>query len=96
MIPEKEDRLSHSITKKVVQQACLRLRQKEDILYNQDVLEALHDLTGLSRSELAGIAREARAREAPAFFSIQHQVVMAGGFLLSITAAVFFTIRLLS
>jgi hypothetical protein len=96
MISETEERFSHEAIERVVRQSCFRLRQRENGLYNQDVLDALHDLTGLDRSELAEIGLQERREKAPPFFSIKQQTMIASGFVLSFTAIVFLAVRLLS
>jgi NaMN:DMB phosphoribosyltransferase len=70
----REKRFSHHAIKRVVKEARLRVLQREDELYNRDVLEALQEMTGLAHAELAGIADR--------FFSIKHQLLLACGFLI--------------
>lgn len=87
MVSEQEERLSYKSIKKIVHEACSRLRQREDAQYNQDVLEALHDLTGLPNSELAEIARGMVREDCRAFFSVKQQVMIVGGFFLILLLA---------
>ncbi|MDD5204371.1 MAG: hypothetical protein PHS17_03070, partial [Desulfobacterales bacterium] len=89
-------RFSHAAIKSMVRQSYLRSQQREDALYNQDVLHALHDLTGLPLSELAEIGLHVKRENDPPFFSVKQQVMMATGFLLGITAILVFATRLLS
>ena len=96
MIYKQEKRFSHDAIKMMVRQSYLRSQQREDALYNQDVLEALHDLTGLPLSELAGIGLRAEREKETAFFSVKQQAMMATGFLIGIAAISFFATRLLS
>ncbi|PKN30310.1 MAG: hypothetical protein CVU64_03995 [Deltaproteobacteria bacterium HGW-Deltaproteobacteria-21] len=96
MIYKQEKRFSHDAIKLMVRQSHLRSQQREDALYNQDVLQALHDLTGLPLSELAEIELRAEREKDPPFFSVKQQAMMATGFLIGITAIFFFATRLLS
>lgn len=76
----KEKRLSSYAIARILKEARLRAQQRDDIAYNEDVLEALQELTGLPRAELAELNRDV-TRKSNRFFSIKHQLLLAAGFL---------------
>lgn len=77
----RERRLSERAITRILRQACLRAKQREDALYNRDLLDALQEMTCLPRSELAELARETTGVE-DRFFSIGRQLLLASCFLL--------------
>jgi hypothetical protein len=82
MHPHAEKRLSRDEVKRIAAAACLRARQKEDIFYNLDILDALAELTGLEGREVAALAGETGRSGSNRFFSIRQQLLLASGFLL--------------
>lgn len=79
---EREERLTHEAITGIVRQIRLRARQREDVLYNNDVLDALHEMTGTPREELAELARIEGGARPDHFFSVGRQLLIAGCFLL--------------
>lgn len=80
MDPAIEEKKQREIIKRALEKAHRKERQREGDLYIKDTLEALHEITELSRVELDMIAEEVSASYADdidQFFSIKNQIIIA-------------------
>jgi hypothetical protein len=72
-----------TLINRALEEVSFREQQREEDLYMQDTLGALEDITTLSREELEslaeGVKRSYEVRE-DTFFSIKHQILLAGAF----------------
>ena len=76
---ETENKINEEIIRRAVKQSDLKALEKEKLLKQQDVIDALEDVTHLPRLELENIAREVResyAHGGDDFFSLKHQILM--------------------
>ena len=87
-----ENKINEEIIRRAIKRSGFREQEKEKLLNQQDIMDALEDVTNLPRLELENIAREVResyTHGSKDFFSIKHQFFLAalmGFILLSIIA----------
>ena len=83
---EIEERIREEILRRAIREASLRKSQGEEVLFTQDLMAALEELTNLPRLELEQIAdrvRRSHHQEEDTFLSIKQQVVLASATVLA-------------
>jgi hypothetical protein len=75
------ERFSPNVISCILKETSSRASEREGLRYNQDVLDALQDLTRLPRPELERIAEEVSGAKSSDFFSVRQQLFLAGTFL---------------
>ena len=79
-------RFSPNVIARIVKEASSRAASaREESRFNQDVLDALHDLTRFPRAELERIAGEVTASGWRDFFSVRQQLLLAGTFIAAVS-----------
>jgi hypothetical protein len=76
--------LGEEMVRRVLEEASLREKQREETQYVQDMLDTLQELTGLTEAELESIIIKVRHSPVPdrdSFFSVTHQAILASAFL---------------
>lgn len=76
---------SPNLIARIVKGAFSRAASREENRFNQDVLDALHDLTRFPRAELERIAGEVTASGWRDFFSVRQQLLLAGTFIAAVS-----------
>ena len=75
-----ERKLNEEIIRRAIEQSDFQEQEKEKLLKQRDIIDALEEVTDLPRVELEKIAREVResfTNGGEAFFSIKHQIILA-------------------
>ena len=74
--------LSEEIVRRVFMEASLREQRREENQKRLDLIEAMQELTDLTRAELEAIIMKvrhsSRDRDRDTFFSVKHQEILAG------------------
>lgn len=78
-------RFSPNVIARIVKEASSRDSAREESRFNQDVLDALHDLTRFPRAELEQIAGEVTASGWRDFFTVRQQLLLAGTFIAAVS-----------
>ncbi|UCF56690.1 MAG: hypothetical protein JSW15_11565 [Deltaproteobacteria bacterium] len=82
---EIEEKIEEEILRRALKRSHIRQQEKEKVLYTQDMLDALQEITGLPCAELEKIAEEVRSSylyEDEGLFSIKYQLIFVGIFVL--------------
>jgi hypothetical protein len=83
MNADMQEDMKETVIRRALEEVSAKEKQKEEDLYIRDTLEALEDITTLSREELETLAKEVRRSfevKEDTFFSIKHQILLAGAF----------------
>ena len=83
---ETEESMREETIRSVIREAALRKNQEEQALFNQDLMDALEELTNLPRLELEQIAERvgrSHHQEQDTFLSIRQQAVLASATVLA-------------
>jgi hypothetical protein len=75
-----EKNTEDKIREEIARRAFKKSAQKEKQLETQYTLEALQEMTGLTRDELASIEKDVRThppQDEDRFFSVKHQIIIA-------------------
>jgi len=81
MNDEIEEKIEQEIVRRALKRSYFRKKEKEQLLYTKDIVDALDEITNLPREELEQIAGETKtydAEDGEGFFSIRHQVIFVG------------------
>jgi len=84
---EIEERMREEILTCALKRSFLRQKEKERLLYTQDLIDTLEEITHLPREELHSIAEEVRETyedKGEGFFAIRHQVIFMALFALTL------------
>ena len=76
-----ENKINQEVIRRAIERSDVKTQEKEKLLKQQDVIDALEDVTDLPRLELEQIAREVResyANSGDEFFSVKHQLLIIG------------------
>ena len=84
MNAEIDERLQNEIIRRALKKSYLQEKQKEEALNLQNIIDALQEITNLSRTDLEQTVEEVRGSlvEDRDFFSIKNQIILAVIFLL--------------
>jgi hypothetical protein len=80
---DRQEEMRKALIRRALEEVSFKERQKEENLCIQDTLGALEEITTLTREELETLANEVkRSHEGKedTFFSIKHQILLAGAF----------------
>jgi hypothetical protein len=78
-----QEEMREALIRRALEKVSFKETQSEEDLYIRDTLEALEEITPLSREELETLAKEVRCSfevKEDTFFSIKHQILLAGAF----------------
>jgi hypothetical protein len=70
--------------RRILEEASFREKQREEAQYLQDMLDALQELTSLTKPELEAITMKVRrspVQDRDTFFSVKHQTILVSAFL---------------
>jgi len=85
MNADRQTDLGEAIVRRVLIEASLREQRREENQDRRDVIEALQELTGLTRTELEEIIMNVRGsccdRDRDTFFSVKHQAILVSAML---------------
>lgn len=82
---EIEEKIEEEILRRALKRSHIRQQEKEKVLYTQDMLDALQEITGLPYAELDKITEEVKSSylyEDEGLFSIKYQLIFVGIFVL--------------